>query len=546
MNNSKIEHNKSLILYGIILGVYIALRYVAWRNTFLLEDSDSIGYLYQIKVFLTFSLEGISSLGPDVTPFYPLWGALWSLPGWSVETGARVCSLFFSTQLFIAIVLIGRRFLSRLEIVVGLLIVAFNPVLISLSYAVLTEPSYIAICYIGLWLFLTQYKNPQLWQAGLLGIIFSLSFLSRTEGFLYLIVIPAIQGIHFLFYNQQKYSINRFISWCFIYILSFSILAIPQIWLVSNKMGHLAINGRQVWTYVLQEPDGKSYDEKIYGLDYSPQQINLSYIQRHNEVSKITVATISIKGIFKTMLTNLKELYQNKLWILIGPAGLLFFGVGLFVLYKSKRRFELFLILAFISTALVAPLIHNVVIRHIAVIAPIIILVEGIGIAYLVRHIAAAMTYDPNDSVSKISFALLFLALIAGQSIKPLKRIYIYPVRYNNEYNNALISKAAAIISEVSKTGKIENPRIVDRKMYLPFYSGMDAAPLPYTDYEGLVKYCSLNKVNFLFLRYNLIDKYPFVSRFHNKFKIDDFQLLYSERDSYGLNELYRVRTVIN
>ena len=67
--------------------MYLIVRCLAWKNTILLEDTDSLFYLNNIKEFLTFDLQNIINLDADSTPFYPFFGALFSLPGWSVETG---------------------------------------------------------------------------------------------------------------------------------------------------------------------------------------------------------------------------------------------------------------------------------------------------------------------------------------------------------------------------------------------------------------------------------------------------------------------------
>jgi hypothetical protein len=293
---------------------------------------------------------------------------------------------------------------------------------------------------------------------------------------------------------------------------------------------------------ILKYPDGKSYAEKIYGLDYSPQQTNLMYIQSHPETNKKNLSTISTKSFLKDILKNLRELYQEKLGILIGPVGLLFFVIGLIAIYKSNRRFEGIIIIAFISSSLVAPLIHNVIIRHIAVIAPLMMLVEGIGIVYLARLLAAKMTVNSYVNTAKIVLIFIFLFAVCGYFKAPFKHIYFYQPHDNPEYNPVIIQKSAAVIKEAIHKDALKFPKIVDRKTYLPFYAGIDSIPLPYTNYEGLVKYCRLNNVDFLFLRHNLINQFPFVSTFNDRSKIDEFELLYSEKDDYGLNELYQVR----
>jgi hypothetical protein len=87
-NSNESPYSNILIFLGIFIA-FLALRLIVWKNTVLLEDTDSLFYLNNIKTFLTFNIKEILDLSPDSTPFYPFFGALFSLPGWSVETGAR-------------------------------------------------------------------------------------------------------------------------------------------------------------------------------------------------------------------------------------------------------------------------------------------------------------------------------------------------------------------------------------------------------------------------------------------------------------------------
>ena len=188
-----------------IFFLYIALRGLAWENTTLVEDHDSMGYLSATQKYLTANIvEAFLQQSPDGTPLYPLTSALLSLPGWSVEFGARLCSLVFSMVLFLAVLGIGKQIAKRSEILIGLLFLSISPILVPLSYSVLTEPSYIAIVYLGLWIFWRQFRTPTLWTGGLLGVVFGLSFLDRTEGIFYLGLIPFFQGVHFFLGESES------------------------------------------------------------------------------------------------------------------------------------------------------------------------------------------------------------------------------------------------------------------------------------------------------------------------------------------------------
>ena len=542
LKENKESKNATALIFLSIFFIYFILRLFAWKNTILFEDYGSLSKLEAIKVFLTFNLNNIINLGPDRALFYPFFGALFSLPGWSTEIGARLCSLFFSSLLFIAIAVIGKQIAKPQEVFLGLLVLSFSPVLISLSFAVLLEPSYIAMIYLGFWFFWTQHKNPKLWKAAVIGVVFGLSFLNRVEGILYLLIIPFLQGIYFVFRDHKYFVFKRVIAWTLIFIVFFSLLAIPQIWRVSHKMGGFAINGRQAWSLILQNPDGKSYDEKIYGLDYSPSQINLWYIQSHPEVWGQFVSNRPTEYIFqylKTIIRNFNDLYYKRLGILIGPLGLIFFTFGLFALYQRGQRFETFLVLAFICFNLVAPFLHNVVIRHIAVIAPIIMLIEGIGIIYLSSK---ALEPYKNFHSGKYILPFIFLFCLISASAIPLLKTF-KPPYFRQDYSLIELQEPVAIVKNISKKELLRPPRIAaPRYNYLAYFAEGIDVPAPYTDYAGLVKYVYLNNVDFLYLKELPGVEFPFYENFFNERPPIDFILLYSGKDPKGKKiELYRV-----
>ncbi len=277
------------IYFLILFLIYLGLRILAWNSSVLVEDHDSIANLMRMRNIIDFDFKQIMNWNADATPLYPVWGAICSLPGWSLESSARFGSLMSSLFLFLVFVGVGKHITDRKSILFGLLFLCLNPVLIYLSVSILTEPTYIALVTMGFWVFLVQHKNPGVGKTIILGIICGLAFLNRTEGILYLAIFPIMQGTHLLFTGSKQYGIKNYCIWTIAFSISFLAIAVPQIVNVSYKMGTFAINGRQAWAVILNNPDGKSYEEKIYGLDYSQDQINIWYIQENPEVlSKLT------------------------------------------------------------------------------------------------------------------------------------------------------------------------------------------------------------------------------------------------------------------
>ncbi len=537
-----LSSGQSWFLYLCLLIIYVLLRLIAWKNATVLEDHDSISYLEYTKTFLKFNLTEIINLRATATLFYPLFSALFSLPGWSVEFGARLCSLVFSIGLFFAIIGIGKRFTTIQSIGLGLLIISFNPVLIPLSFSVLSEPSYIAVIYLGLWLFWSQYKNPTKTKGLLLGVVFALGFLDRTEGILFLVAIPGMQFVHFLSSRGRRYGLRQFFTWFLLLVLGFSVLSFPQVWRVSHKMGTFAINGRQAWMAILNSPDGKSYEQKLYGLDYSPKEVNLNYISGHPEVYKQLKSSVDPIDLGKKFVRNFTELYRYQLSAFIGALGLMFFGFGLLSLIRTGKYYETFLVLAFLSVTLLPVLLHDVEMRHIAVIGPLMMLIGGVGIVYLSEVILDMNSYYAGRfPFLKKGLPFLFLVVLLVCFVSPFWKSIQSPTS-NREYSPEDFKEPLAIIKKENETNQSKTTRIAVRKGYFTYMADTTPIPLPYTDYDGLVRYCYLNGVDYIFLEYNVIREYPFLERFKKR-ETPDFQLLYASDNSVENHiELYRLK----
>jgi Dolichyl-phosphate-mannose-protein mannosyltransferase len=535
-----IKSRRTVLFLGIFV-VYLVLRLIAWRNTVLVEDHDSLVYLDQIKIFRTLDLEKILSMRGFTTQFYPLAASLMSWPGWSAETSARLCSILFSSLLFLSVVGIGHRISGKREAAFGLMILTFSPVLIPLSFSVLAEPTYVALIYIGFWVFWTQYENPKAWKAGLLGAIFGLAFLTRIEGLLNLFTIPLLQGVLVFLGRRKEDNLKRLVGWATAFVASFSLLVGLQIWRVSHKFGYFAIDERQVWTVARQVLGGKSYEEQMNGLNFSPSLTNLDFIRSHPELQARAASNAGVKEIVvtaKTILFNLDDLYRGKLNYLLGPLGLLFFAAGLFWLHRSGRWQDGFLVSAFIVFNLVGPLLYQVQIRYIAIVFPLMMLVEGIGIVFLAGVVG---TLWQRGRPPENALRLLFLtALIAAWAL-PLYWFYASPQTFNGEYSPDSLREPARIVKNIAQKELLRPPIVSARKGYFIQYADAEPVAFPYTNIEGLTRFCELNRVDFLFVEYRHCGTYPFLEIFATGRPPAEFVLLYRGSDAFGQRlELYR------
>ena len=548
MNDNTMTKKYSNYLYALLILVtfflYIIIRIYAWHNTVTLgEDSDSLGYLENIRIFSKFDFKQVMDMTPTITPFYPFFGAIIRLLGLPLEIAARTCSLLFSGLLFLSVWGIGKKIGTKMDVLYGLVILCFTPVLITLSYSILSESSYIAIIYLGLWIYWNQYRNPKYMSAMILGILFGLAFLDRTEGILYIIIIPILQVSYLVYDKFKSCRIKKILAWSFVYIISFTVIIAPQIYRVSNQMGRFSINGRQVWSIVYNKPDGKSYWEKFYGLDYSPSEVNIAYLQTNSKVVDSLSKDIQIKRYIRTFMDQFKLFYQERLGILVGPLGLMFFGFGLLALYGMERRYEIFLILAFISFNLIAPLMYTSHLRVLSVIVPIFLVVEGIGIGFIGQNIYESCK---QKTYKKYIIPLFILLLIICSWVFVLRDETLNPPKSYPEYSPQDLQEPIKIIKEIERNELHRPPKIVAQLNYISYYGGGEGIRLPFTSYEKLVKYCELNNADFLYLHYGFGSSYPFMSSFIQKRGIDDFILLYRAKDSYFGKEieLYRFNKI--
>ncbi len=530
--------------------VFVLVRILAWSNDPLLEDHDSVSYLQSAKALWSLDADRIVGLSPDATLFYPFLSAVLGSAVSSLETGARLASLLSSCLLFAALVAIGKRIATTAELTVGLLILAMSPFFVRFSYSVLSEPTYVAIAYLGIAIFLTRLTDPRPGSALLIGVVFGAGFLTRFEGILYLGAIPAFQLAHFAVTRPRAYDLRRLGTWFMVFVLTFCAVAAIQVWRVSERLGYFALNGRQTWAVILHDPGGKSYEERMRGLDYSPAQINREYLHQHPEALGRLMARAgygaTLAAYAKSVYGNLKALWARRLGAILGPLALVFSTFGFLEVYRRCGIVPIVSVLAFLGLGVAAPLAHDeglVGLRHFAVIGPLVILIEGIGIVALGQAIASAR--GAPRRYAHIIIPVL-LALIISTLLVPLGRLLLLPDRHNGEYRPGDFAIPAKIVHEISARELGRPARIAARKSYFTYFSDSDRVAVPYADYQKLVNYLAHNHVDFLFLEHRELAGYPFLGHFAHGQTGAEFARIYQGKDAQGNTlELYRFRLAV-
>ena len=474
----------------------------------------------------------------DFMPLYPAMGSLPHRAGLEVETSARLTTLVMTTIGFLCLMGIARRLAGAGAVLVCGVALAFTPFLLRNDVAVLTEPSYMGLVCLGLYLFVRRYGQDAVWYALLLGLIFGATFLMRAEGIGFVVLIPLLHWVAVAQSGRWRAAWKRALLWSVLFVVAFVIVATPQVVFVSRQMGTLAINGRQVWQTIMQAPGEEKYEERLYGLKYSTDTINLRYLQQHPEAA---AALASKPGMLLDRLKNVAkgivQLCGERIYMLLGLANVVFLGLGLYAIIGDRRYLPLLTLGGLAVILLIPPLIHNVDVRHILVIAPVLVLMASVGGVHLADRLSGAWQRRLGAAVARVAAVVFVLLLFAASgSYAAVEAIAKAPtsVQY---YSPAELQEVADVMQE---QGPKDRPaRLVSRKTFLPYLSRSLFIPMPWTDYEGLVTYARSNQADFLYCQANVDGLRPFLSALGDG--TDEFKLLYRGTMEKSSVALYQV-----
>jgi 4-amino-4-deoxy-L-arabinose transferase-like glycosyltransferase len=516
-----------------ILSLFLLLRGAVWWRTVLLEDMDSVQYLYDAMYLGELRLH---LLTPDTNPVYPLATALLSLLPLSGVAAARLASVLFSVLLFGALLALGLRIARRREVLVALFLLSVSPILISLGISVLAEPAYLGIVYLGLWLFWTQFRSPDWRRAALLGLVFGLAFLTRVEGLLYLGLLPLLQAAALAAHRQLVLRWRELAAWTLAYATVFVLVATPQVVRVSGQMGGLALNGRQVWSAIVSQPDDRSRDEQLFGLDYSPTELNLRYLQATPEARQELTSGVNPLLYLRRAIRTFDDIVHVRLGRIVGPLFLAFALLGALTLYQRGRRLEVGMIATVLAAALAGPLMQDPLVdRHLAVLLPMLLLLAGIGAVQLSAIVARRRRARGLVLIGALGIAMVTL-------VAPLADV-LRPPSQNWDHGPQRLAGPLAALSAQPPRPDGQPPLVASRAMYIAYFAGADFLLVPYTDLEGLTTFLRANRADYLYLEHKHIQHHPFREALLQETPPEGFELLFrADDEEWGdVVELYRL-----
>jgi hypothetical protein len=144
-------------------------------------------------------------------------------------------------------------------------------------------------------------------------------------------------------------------------------------------------------------------------------------------------------------------------------------------------------------------------------------------------------------AVGKAGLAALCVLFMLGFWARPLLSALRHPAR---EFSPRDVAGVLVAIRQDVDANLHRKPRITARTNYLAFLADVANFPLPYTDYPGLVRYCELNNIDYVFLEDARLSAFPFLANFRRG-DTPGFERIYAGNDSRSVPVgLYRLKRV--
>lgn len=529
------------IIAALLLVLFLSLRLITWSNTVLLADTDSMSYLRGIEAFHSLDTQRINAMRASQTPFYVASGAVVKTLVGNTETAAKLVSLLSGIVLLIAAALLACRWGGRLAALLTALFVVANPPLIFLSVAVLTELSYFATVYLGLYLLWRVLEQGSLSVGSAIGlaVVFGLAFLNRTEGLLFLAAVPVGVVASNLARRSDHGRVEslRLLAWSGAFVAVFLAMAIPQVLHVSSKMGAFAVNGRIGWMTLYSAMQGREMEAIVFGLDFSNIQTNAAYIETdfRDAVAQLGAGEpTSISNRLSRVVRNIDHVYRNLVGEFITPFGFAAAMGGLLALVVTRKALAFVFVLIAAGVLLAGPLLQlNVFDRHFFAVIPLICVLQGIGVDYVARLLSQS---DYKLLGSRTIVAMILAGIVLAGQVIPMNNT-LHPPRQNGEYDPEFLRLPMAELHANEDITKVSAQR-----PYIGFLSGTDFLFAPYASYDELLCYLVLNEVDAFYVDFKRMNGYPYLNRFSAGALDGDFVELWVSPDGAARHaKLYRV-----
>ena len=299
----------------------------------------------------------------SLTPFYPVMIGLFNLIINNGELSARLVSILFGALLIFPVYFIARRLFSKKTALITALVMSVYPALAYVSTITYTDSLFLFLLFTSILILIKFLEKESIYNALFLGFMLSLCYLTRPEGFTYLLI--AIFLTFIIKFKNFKEILPKVLA----IVLVFFLVASPYLAFLKEQTGSFSLSSKGYVIYKFRE-------FKPYTLEYEKNIFSLNNDKTDVRLNPYTVKGSLVSEIFSDFYTFISRYTYNLITELVKSLPALFPLFPLSILgfmNRKKRKINLALLLLAGYTILFFP-IFWVESRYLLPILPILIM----------------------------------------------------------------------------------------------------------------------------------------------------------------------------
>jgi len=533
----KKEH---LILIFIFLSGLI-FRVIVYRNEVLIQ-SDTPYFSRLGKNLIEYGKYVFGenyNVGLFFPPGYPLFVGIMNLFINDLFISAKLVSLSASLITIFLFYLIGKRLYGNEAGLFAAFVYALHPLILKFSVYGATEALFFFFLFLSIYLFIVLVNRDDFFIYTLLGISIAMSYLTRPEGLL-LLLLPFI----YLFSSNPLKNKGRLLKTSFM-LLIFILIISPYVLFLKNSTGKFALTGKIDHIAFLGEMSGGREFSKIMANPQDPsakigyllndEKTQLRAFERKtNFISYIFKDPFSLIGRYqKNVLQEIKFLIKLLMPIML-PLFFVFFRKDLF-----NKRIRLIFILFPVLYFAIYPL-FVIMERHMLLIVLFLMLFSSGG---FVNSTPIFFNLLDFYEMKKNKFTMLL-----GKNIKFII-ILVFILTGLSYYKFSVFGKIPIPVEHVkagyflknSVSSEYEKINVMSVRNWVSFYSDSRFTMLPFANSNDVINFAKLYNVDYIVISERYLGAWDYYDELLQMGKhSDEVELIY-EDSSEKVIKLFKV-----
>jgi len=544
---------------ALILVGAVAFRLILMTKAYAV-GFDEVNYL---KLAASGHLHGLNHvLHTYWSPFYPLVVALFSYLMPDYEVAGKWASLLSSCAVIVPLFFFIRKFYDRRIALGTSLLVAFFTYAASFSVYAHTEFIYSFVAIAGIIAGWYALLNKNIVLSLVSGISFSLAYLTRPEGFGFLLTFLGVTFVVFLVALLKRKRVLPYVYIGLVSSIGFFAVALPYLMYLHRETGQWTLSTKgaanQQGEIYVQNMDQFAEDphnclskdnkvllqDDIYHLGTFLTAIKND--DRANiEISRSAFLAKVFENYYKILTEDLTKVLTVPLLILL--------GIGLFVDPWTRQRalINLYLLSYLVFFWLVLIPAFHITLRYFVPLIPLSFIWVAAGTNKVIDWLSETLKTtlgETNKMFSSgwVSAALIVVVIFASAILPEFGKHMKKTVDSTDEWAPCIEQKKAGLWL---KEHGVNPPVIMAKNHAVSFYAGnyeiKESVSIPYNTIDRVLEYAKFRGVSYLVFNDRYRNYYPTLGYLLDQENIPpQLKLVYLDKENNGLRTLiYQIVT---